>query len=801
MQKLEMKNRTLPTKSILALALLFALTAFRLADDRPRLFLIGDSTMANKLPADAPETGWGMVLPQLVTAGIEVQNHAVNGRSTKSFRTLGHWQKVQTALRPGDWVLIQFGHNDSKVADTARYAAPQTDYRANLIRYIQETRAKGANPVLITPVMRRKFDAAGQFVDQHGEYPGVVKAVAAQYKVPLLDLHARSRDLLVAEGPEASKHLFMNFVGGIYPKFLQAKEDNTHFSPYGAALMASLVADEIRKNIPALAGFLKPSAYPDKLEYELPAVTTPAFRKDTFSITRYGAVTTGLSASVVAQNTNAIKEAISQCARAGGGTVLVPAGSWLTGPIVLQSNVNLHLQAGALVQFSRNPADFPLVTTNWEGVAAIRAQAPLSGTDLENIAITGPGIFDGAGEAWRPVKKSKLTGGQWTTLVKSGGVLDADKTTWYPTERALAGASAKQPGVVSAGYTLQNTEAIKEFLRPNMLVLTNCKRVLLDGVTFQNSPAWCLHPLLCEHITLRNLTIRNPWYAQNGDGLDLESCRNGLVENCTLDVGDDGICIKSGKDEEGRKRGVPTENIIVRNCTVFHGHGGFVIGSEMSGGVRNLFVSNCSFLGTDVGLRFKTARGRGGVVEKIYVSDVVMSNIPGEAILFDMYYMAKDPVPQPGEANELPMMEAKPLDAGTPQFRDFHIRNVVCRGAETGILIRGLPEMAIKNITIENAALQANKGVVCVEAADIQLKNIMLLTPAATVMQVQNSQNITVDGLHYQPALVTQPAGRLLKISGNRTKNIRLLHADAPAVGTPVEFGSDVSAAVLSQKN
>lgn len=776
-------------KFISRLAFLLILTAFRPADDKLRIFLIGDSTIADKRPFDSPETGWGMVFPAFFNEAVEVQNHAVNGRSTKSFRTLGHWKTVQNNLRPGDWVLIQFGHNDQKADDTTRFAAAQTDYRKNLIRYIEETRAKGANPVLITPVMRRKFDEAGQFVDQHGEYPGVVKAVAKQYRVPLIDLHSSSREALVQHGVEGSKALFMHLPTKMYPKFPDGKEDNTHFSPYGAAVMASLVANGIRQSVSSLATFLKASPFAGKYAYELPHVAEPAFRKDTFNIVRYGAVPDG-----VTNNARAINDAIEQCARAGGGTVLIPKGFWLTGPIALKSGVNLHTQAGALVQFSRNTADFPLVKTTWEGVEAIRAQAPISGTDLDNIGITGQGVFDGAGEVWRPVKKGKLTASQWANLLKSGGLLDAEKTTWYPTERALKGASAKRGGVIAEGYTLQNTEEIKEFVRPNLLVLTRCKRVLLENVTFQNSPAWCLHPVLCEHITLRNLTIRNPWYAQNGDGIDLESCRNGLVEGCTLDVGDDGICIKSGKDEEGRKRGIPTENIVVRNNTVFHGHGGFVIGSEMSGGVRNLFVSNCNFLGTDVGLRFKTARGRGGVVEKIYVSDINMTNIPGEAILFDMYYMAKDPVPQAGESNELPTIEAKPLNDGTPQFRDFHIRNVVCQGAETGILIRGLPEMAIKDIDIENAVLQANAGLVCVEADNIRLKNVTLLTKAKTVMTVQNSKNLTLDGIRY-----ADNADLLLRLLGDRSKNIRLLNTDKTKAKKDVEFGGQATASMLAK--
>src|SRR5690606_26690128 len=185
----------------------------------------------------------------------------------------------------------------------------------------------------------------------------------------------------------------------------------------------------------------------------------------------------------------------------------------------------------------------------------------------------------------------------------------------------------------------------------------------LEGVTFQNSPAWNVHPIMCENLTLRNLFIKNPDYAQNGDGADIESCKNVLIEGCIFDVGDDAICIKSGKDEEGRKRGVATENVIIRNNTVYKGHGGFVVGSEMSGGARNIFVSNCTFMGTDKGIRFKTTRGRGGVVENIHIKDINMFDIVDEAIYFDMYYWIKPPL-----ANAAP--EVFEITDATPVFKD-----------------------------------------------------------------------------------------------------------------------------------
>jgi DNA sulfur modification protein DndE len=780
-------------KVFLRIAFLLVLTAFRPADEKLTVFLCGDSTLADKLPADKPETGWGMVLPTyLNTEVVQVQNHAVNGRSTKSFLTEGRWQKVMAQVKKGDWVLIQFGHNDQKISDSTRSAPAQTLYRQNLVRFVNETRAKGANPLLITPVMRRKFDEKGTFVDQHGEYPQVVKDVARELKVPLVDLHAKSQAVIEKHGDEGSKVLFMHYGPGIYAKFPKGIEDNTHFSAYGAAVMASLVVQGIMELPIDLKSFVKKSAFTDKYVYELPNYYTPVFRKDTFNITRYGAVADGQTL-----NTQAISQAIERCNAAGGGTVLVPAGLWLTGPISLKNNVNLHLAKGALLQFSRRFSDYPIVQTTWEGQESFRCQAPIGGFDLTNVGITGEGVLDGGGDAWRMVKKDKLTASQWTKLLKSGGVTNEKKDTWYPSEKSLKGNNLPNAGRILNGQTpsIEELESYKDFMRPNMVSLTRCRNVLIEGVTFQNSPAWTMHPLLCDHVSVRNVTVKNPWYAQNSDALDLESCRNGIVEGCVFDTGDDGITIKSGRDEQGRKRGIPTENFIIRHCKVYHAHGGFVIGSEMSGGVRNLFVSDCAFMGSDVGLRFKTARGRGGVVENIYVTDVNMTEIPGEAVLFDMYYAAKDPVPQAGESNELPSIKAEPLGEGTPQFKNFYIKNIICKGAETGILVRGLPEMSIKNINIENAIIECSKGLVCVEGEDIRLRNVSLFTQEPTVMQIQNSKNVTLEGIQY-----TANKDVLLKVMGERSANVKLLKTDASKIKKEVELGVGVAPKVVSKK-
>ncbi len=512
-------------------------------------------------------------------------------------------------------------------------------------------------------------------------------------------------------------------------------------------------------------------------------VQKTAFKKDTFSIKKYGAVADGFTL-----NTKAINDAITACNAKGGGVVLVPAGLWLTGPVVLKSNVNLCIAKSAILQFTSDFNQYSLIETNWEGLPAYRNQSPVSATNATNIAITGSGIIDGNGDAWRMVKKEKLTETQWKNKVASGGVLSEDKKTWYPSQKSLAGSKAKNAGVIKDGITKADVEAYKDFLRPNLLVLTKCNKVLLEGVTFQNSPAWNLHPLMCENLTVRNVYAKNPWYAQNGDGIDIESCKNFLIENSTFDVGDDGICIKSGRDEEGRKRNMPTENGIIRNCTVYHAHGGFVIGSEMSGGAKNLYVSDCSFIGTDIGLRFKTTRGRGGIVEKIYVNNISMKDIVAEAILFDMYYMAKDPVVLAGEKREAPKVEMLPVTEATPQFRDFHVKNVVCNGAEKAIFIRGLPEMHIKNIDLQDLFIQAEKGIECEEGSDISIKNLKLITKETNpIVSVLNSTNVTIDALKFN-----DNAELLVNVGGDRSGNIKFKNTNASKAKTKVktEFGA-----------
>ncbi|PTS97237.1 glycoside hydrolase [Pedobacter sp. HMWF019] len=519
----------------------------------------------------------------------------------------------------------------------------------------------------------------------------------------------------------------------------------------------------------------------------LPLVKETSFKKDTLNIVQYGAISDGKTL-----NTKAINQAITACSSKGGGVVLIPAGFWLTGPIELKSNVNLHLQKNALLQFTKDFDQYPLVEGNWEGLAQMRNQSPVWANGQQNIAITGYGIIDGAGDAWRMVKKDKLTESQWKTLVASGGIVNEEKKMWYPSAKTVKGAGLKDPGLIAKDKTPEFYASVKDFLRPNLVVLNSCKQVLLEGVTFQNSPAWNLHPLMCEDLTVRNVYAKNPWYAQNGDGIDVESCKNVLIEGSTFDVGDDGICIKSGRDAAGRKRGMPTENVIIRNSTVYHAHGGFVIGSEMSGGAKNIFISDCTFIGTDIGLRFKTTRGRGGVVEGIYAKNINMKDIAGEAILFDMYYAAVDPIPLSGEKRETPKTQLLPVTEETPVFRDFHISQVVCDGASKAIFVRGLPELSISNIFLDQLTIKAKKGIDLQEAKNIQISNVHLnVDEASPLISIQNGNQIQFKNIEYNKAKI------LFSIKGANSSKISAVGIDASKADLVKEFNDGARAKSL----
>ncbi len=524
------------------------------------------------------------------------------------------------------------------------------------------------------------------------------------------------------------------------------------------------------------------------IEFKMPVVKEPVFLSNTVKITDFGAVSGGQSLC-----TEAFKLAIEAISTKGGGRVVVPRGTWFTGPITLKSNIELYTETGSLIIFSPDKSLYPLVKTNFEGYDTYRCSSPVNGRSLENVAITGSGVFDGFGDVWRAVKKEKLTDSQWKKLIASGGILSENGKTWYPSEQFRAGEKISEMNVPRQLRSKEEFEKIRDFLRPVMVSLVACKKVLIDGPTFQNSPAWCIHPLLCEDLTVRNTTVKNPWYSQNGDGIDVESCKNTILYDSNFDVGDDAICIKSGKDKEGRDRGVPNENMIIKNCIVYHGHGGVTVGSEMSGGVRNMHVSGCTFIGTDVGLRFKSNRGRGGVVENIYISNIEMVNIPAQAISFNLFYGGKSVAEEmeAGTSDLQPKLLA--VTEETPQFKNIFIRNVNCKGAYQGIYLQGLPELNLENILLEHIRMEADYGVICIDADRVKIKDLTILTRKFPVMDIRNSKNLTVENLSFPVG--TTP---ICRISGAKTAHVIFKNSGITDAGKQLVVEKEVPANVVS---
>ncbi len=525
----------------------------------------------------------------------------------------------------------------------------------------------------------------------------------------------------------------------------------------------------------------------DGIEFDMPKVKEPVIPNNSVNIANLGGVADGQTL-----NTDIFKKAIDQLSAKGGGKVIVPAGIWMTGPIIMKSNIEIHLQDGALVRFSPDFDQYPLIATSFEGLDTYRSISPIHAHNVENIAFTGTGTFDGSGDAWRPVKKGKMTAGQWKNLTKKGALNDKGDI-WYPTENSKMG-DTKDNFNVPNFKTKEEFEQIKDFLRPVMVSIKESKVILLDGPTFQNSPAWNIHPLMSEDVTIRNLTIRNPWYSQNGDGLDLESCKNVVIYNNNFDVGDDGICIKSGKDEDGRRRNIPTENVIIKNNIVYHAHGGFVVGSEMSGGVKNVHVSSCTFMGTDIGLRFKSTRGRGGIVENIYISNINMTDIPAEPIRFNLFYGGKSPILDDGgnSSSDEVNKEKFEVNEETPSFRNIYMKNIVANGLDKAAFFMGLPEMKVQNIVLENAILRAPKGITLVDSDGIKFINVQVEIEKGPSVTVFNSSDIEFSDFKF-----TENKSPIMVIGGEETENINIKKADFNNYEKQIIVGEAVSKDIL----
>ena len=346
--------------------------------------------------------------------------------------------------------------------------------------------------------------------------------------------------------------------------------------------------------------------------------------------------------------TEAFQAAIGQLRAQGGGVLTVPAGVYPTGSIRLYDNMTLEIQSGAYLRFLQEEAAFPLILLEFEGVAGEMHQACIFAQGAENVTVTGRGVVDGQGEYW-----------------------------W----------NKRRAGKLSHP-------------RPYLVCFADCRHVLLENVTLTNSPAWTVHPLRCQDVTIRGLLIRNPWDSPNTDGIDPDACQDVRILDCTIDVGDDCIAVKSGTEATANRQ--PSERIIISNCHFLHGHGGVVLGSEMSGNIRNVVVSSCVFHQTDRGVRLKTRRGRGGVVEGIQLFNLTMEKVMCPFV-FNMYYFCGPD----GKNDWVRDKAARPVDATTPMLRDVSITGVRARGCSACAgFFYGLPEMPVEGVTFTDVVVE-----------------------------------------------------------------------------------------------
>lgn len=448
--------------------------------------------------------------------------------------------------------------------------------------------------------------------------------------------------------------------------------------------------------------------YTSNLPFSMPKMSVPQFPHRIYNIVDYGAVSgdSGL-------NTTAINNAIDAAAAAGGGIVEIPAGTWVTGPIVLKSNVNLHLEAGALVQFTSDHSQYPLIPDG----SKYTVQSPISATNAHNVAITGDGVFDGSGNTWAPVKQYKLSQKQWNDLIASGGVVSSDGTMWWPSAQ---GANAQTYMKTHSMTTKQDWENVKDYLRPNMVMFTGCENVLFDGPTFKNSPTHTVKIGDSTNVIIRNTKVSNFWYTQNTDGFDISADKNVLMYNDTINTGDDGIALESSSSYYVDPSHPAVQNIVIEDCHVYNAHSGFAIGSDTGGGVSNVYVHNDVYNGTVDGLRFKSSIGKGGLVHNIYVNGVQMQNIQDYAITFNDSYV--------DNGADMSSLSSNHSPSWVPQFQDIHIQNVNCDYALHALRMNGTPYSPIQNIDFTNVNIRANQGVTSQYTNNITEKNVTITT-------------------------------------------------------------------------
>lgn len=495
-----------------------------------------------------------------------------------------------------------------------------------------------------------------------------------------------------------------------------------------------------------------------------------------FNIKDYGAINDG-----IVENTEVFKKVMEICVAAGGGTIIVPAGEYLTGPIHFKSNITLHLDAGSIIKFSTDFDDyFPLVKSRFQGVEVMKPSALIYGYQLENIAITGRGKLDGQGKAWWDYFIVR-----WRRYQETG---KEDNNKWSEAiKKANEGIEVEHLG----------------FLRPSLTNFYECNNVLVEGISIENSPFWTNHFVKCEDVLFTGVSVYNP-ISYNTDGLAIESCKNVRVSDCFFDTDDDCISIKAGKGKKQRENGVPCENITITNCVLTNGAAGVCIGSEMSGDVRNVTISNCVIEGTKEGLFIKSVRGRGGVVENFIANNIVINNVTKHAAirLTMMYWFKTDP---------------EPISSRTPAFKGFYFNNIYGNNNHQAIELLGLEERNIENITFSNIDLKAKNGVTAKYVKNIKFDNVEITTEENSTFVMEEVSDLdmskcrdmkvgsinttivlnNVNGAYIQGCFPIEQTEPFVHIKGEKTKSIYISGNNFSNLERPIQIEKEVKKEVI----
>ncbi len=489
-------------------------------------------------------------------------------------------------------------------------------------------------------------------------------------------------------------------------------------------------------------GWLAAAGAAPQPPFDMPVLVAPVFAAQVFDIRKFGAAAGGQTAC-----TQALAAAIAACAGAGGGRVLVPAGVWLTGPVHLKSNVELHVAEGAELRFSPRFEDYlPPVFMQRGGVRCYGYSPLIYARGCTNIGITGRGTLNGQGEAWWPWVKSQPG---MTRLFRAGAA-------GVPVEQRVFASEA-------------------DGVRPPFVQTIECCNVLLEGFTLTDGPSWNIHPVCCENVIVRGVSVIA--HGPNNDGIDPDSCRNVLIEDCVLDTGDDCICLKAGRDEDAWAVGKPCENVVIRRCRTRRGHGGVVLGSEMSAGIRNVFVHDCRFEGTDRGIRIKSLPGRGGFVENVWFQDLAMDRIAGAAIHLTFRYSKSDS--QTGKQ---------------PRFRNFQIRRVTCASAKQAVEIQGLPANYMQDVLLEDVRITSRRGLSAEYARGLRLKRVDLRVASGPLFRLLDGEQVDIS-----ECPCPQGTDVFLRLEGAATKDVRLDKANLANARQPVELAEGVPPGAVQQ--